>query len=64
LALSGHNQSILLFATMEAEPTKASNHDDATGADVELSLWLNMSRRSLDATLSCLKVAAKAQRKK
>ena len=64
LALSDHSPSIFLFATMEADPTKAYNHDDATGGDVELSLRLNRSRRSLDATLSCLKVAAKVQRKR
>ena len=49
---------------MEADPTKAHNQDDTTGAGVELSLWLNRSRHSLDATLSCLKVAANVQRKK
>jgi len=30
LALPDHNQSIFLFATMEVEPAKACNQNDAT----------------------------------
>jgi hypothetical protein len=48
----------------EANPTKACNADGVTGIAVALSLWLNGSRRSLDATPPRLKVAAKVQRKK
>jgi len=45
--LPDHKQSIFLFATMEADPTKASNQDGATGF-----IRLNVLR---------LKVAAKVQ---
>jgi hypothetical protein len=31
LALPDHNQFIFLFATMEADPTKACNQDDVAG---------------------------------
>ena len=51
---------IRMNATMEANPTKACNQDDA----VAWSLRLNESRHSLDATPLRLKVAAKVQTKK
>ena len=50
LALSDRNQSILLFAAMEVDPTKACNYDDATSF-----IRLNGLR---------LKVAAKVHGKK
>ncbi|HEX7576794.1 MAG TPA: hypothetical protein VF430_02015 [Verrucomicrobiae bacterium] len=51
------------IATMEADPIPhcgAGNQDDA----VALSLWLNETSHSLDATSLRLKVAAKVQTKK
>jgi hypothetical protein len=59
LALPKKGNVSLLNATMKAK-TKACNQDEA----VALSLRLNESRHSLDATPLRLKVAAKVQAKK
>jgi hypothetical protein len=50
------------LATMETDRTRAYNQDDATGL-FALSLRLNESRHSLDATPLRLKVAAKVHGK-
>lgn len=50
IALASGSKSGSLSTTMEADATKACNQDDATGFVVALSLRLNRSRHSLDAT--------------